>query len=170
MRTNEVIMRNVEFSTSKGEFYLVDFPEGANRFSVFNDRDNPYISYFKSGDTGRLYVNYPLEVVGNPKELTEGEWGDICEEIAFGTYRGFINHQAEGKDFRDIVESSFKSATQSGISLLKANGVFLENQLGEKPEPDYKVLWDQEGDDAVQAWKEAQEKVYKNPMMFKIKE
>lgn len=164
-------MRNVEFSTSKGEYYLVDFPEGADRFFPMNDRDNPYISYFIGSDTGRLYVNYPLEVVGNPKELTAKDWEDVVEETLL-----FKKHKVESCKFRCYQDGhlGFKDAVESGMTLLNANGVFLENQLGEKPSiKDYK---NEEGGNQelfihnLNEWKEAQDKVWKNPIIFRIKE
>lgn len=119
-------MKNVEFSTSKGEYYLVDFPDVSSFAGIVNGT----IFYYRGPQNREDYpysltLKNKVEWIGDPRELTEDEWEDICEEVSFGTYRGFINHQAKGNDFRDIVDSSFKSATKSGISLLKANGVDL---------------------------------------------
>lgn len=164
-------MKNVEFSTSKGEYYLVDFPDASSFAGVVNGT----IFYYRGPQNSENYA-YPLalkkkvEWIGDPRELTAEECEKIIDEVwddfHYGSGEGYYWIYPYNEDNEVVTES----AKSSFLSLLKMYGVLIENPLGEKPEPDYKVLWGQEGGDAVQAWKEAQEKVYKNPMMFKIKE
>jgi len=50
-------MENIkQFSTTKANLLFVEVPPIANRFQVFNDPDNPYLSYFLKIETERQYL------------------------------------------------------------------------------------------------------------------
>ena len=79
-----------------------------------------------------LYAVPPGQVPEGYKELfttesaTEQDWAGVVEDIADWSDnipKLFYNYNACGRDFRDIIESAFKTATASGHSLLAANGL-----------------------------------------------
>lgn len=60
------------------------------------------------------------------ESATEQDWAGVVEDIADWSDnipKLFYNYNACGRDFRDIIESAFKTATASGHSLLAANGL-----------------------------------------------
>jgi len=65
-------------TTDKMTIGLVEVPDGANLFEVFND-DNPYISFWLEIRTPRLYLhpgNYTF--LSTTKELTEEVAKEVC--------------------------------------------------------------------------------------------
>ena len=81
------------------------------------------------------------------------------------TYIGKLTDIKEEKfgEFVDHPNSlTYHTAKESFFSSLESHGVYFKNKLGDRPEPCYDVIWDEEGDKALEKWQEAQSKVW-NP-------
>jgi len=81
------------------------------------------------------------------------------------TYIGKLTDIKEEKfgEFVDHPNSlTYRTAKESFFSALESHGVYFKNKLGDRPEPCYDVIWDEEGDKVLEKWQEAQSKVW-NP-------
>ncbi len=155
-------MKQVTITTGKATIVVVDLPEGAFNIKCVSFR--PYGIYYivKSAKAPRgkvgCFVKTDFQVMnlGHVSKVSDDLWDKIVdwnEEHLF--YFKYPNKDWQG----DI------TATESGLSLLKANGVVMDNPLGEEPlryTPDI-------GSDFVpyhNKWLEAQKDVWLNPQIF----
>lgn len=69
------------------------------------------------------------EILGKGDSLTEEQWVWVATQVVGWSSVIYHNHTASGRDYRDIVEAAFSTATESGLSLLKSKGLKPENTL-----------------------------------------
>jgi hypothetical protein len=117
-----------------GKFLIVDVLEGASDFNMaFVDEGlnfNTPSKYVEGGTQGNsiLFPAHLANMAGytiigvDPLNLTEDEWKGIVDTVSGWSSVIYRNYDASGRDYRDIVESAFHTATESGSSLLTANG------------------------------------------------
>jgi hypothetical protein len=155
-----------QFTTTKGAFAIVRVPDDAYNFITNNFPTNENNLWFYHNDgCNPLHNLAPIglpegdwQIIGLRDSLTEEQWKGIVEPVKFGMFMiCFRDYEKEGY--------MFGLPSQSGHSLLKANGVYQSNPLGEKPRPFSYVKWGVQAR-AEQEWQEAQEKVY-NPLILK---
>lgn len=155
-------MKKIEIKTEKATLLVVDFSLDRGKSIAEALLCNPI-----SGN--KEFEGY--ELLGKPSDITEEEWNGIVD-----TGVDFVKETTHFIDYED--ESSlYRSAIQSGLSLLKANGILLENPLGVKPMNDeiisknlikqgygsndfVDVLYD------LHQYESAQEIVWANPHIF----
>lgn len=101
----------------------------------------------------QLPKGYKYTVLGRAKELTEEQ---VREVIPPKDNFGYLDYCFRGVRFAT-------SLTESFHSLLKANGILLENPLGEKP---YETFNHPDWEYKRAKWEEAQSKV-SNPLILK---
>lgn len=66
------------------------------------------------------------KIIGTTSTLTDEQVEPFVDDVKFGEdneWRYFKNYTAKCRDFRDIVESSFKLPLESWNSLLEANNI-----------------------------------------------
>jgi len=141
--------------TTKGTFILVEVPKGSSEFHI-KKRDNGIIALSYFIET-RGFIDLPAgnyELIGNPFEFSEEQWMEI---VHYFKYSGLYQNYNDGN-------FAFKTATESGQSWLRANKIYRENPLGEKPnhydysDDDCQTDWTQFYIDEKE-WQSAQEKV-----------
>src|SRR5690606_5371762 len=112
------------------------------------------------GSTGLIYktdedrcvkvIPFEIEtVVGYLSELSEEWFKSRVEPMTILLYRNYT----VGSQYEELL---LKTARESFYSLLKSEGWYTENPLGEKPEICYATLDDPEGYEALEEWQEAQ--------------
>lgn len=167
---NYIKMKKLEIKTDKATLLVVDLPYP----EIWISRAG--IS-FPNGKGGEHFISGNFKHIGKVSEITEEDWRGIVDSIIH--YEPWTQYQAvelfynyESKGF-----SYTYTSTESGLSLLKANGVLLENPLGSKPFYDeivpkklikegygsndfVDVLYD------LHQWESAQELVWSNPHIF----
>lgn len=111
-----------------------------------------------------LGVNYNgYKYLGKVSEITEEEWKEIVD-----TGVDFVKETINFIDYEDD-SSLYRSAIQSGLSLLKSNGVLLENKY--QDDLDELCIWghgdfSKDGKSSFELYTEEQEKVWSNPHVF----
>lgn len=111
------------------------------------------------------------KLLGHPSELTEEDWKGIVGTVK-DTPHGDTDQLVDRfENYAKHGYLSCNSATESGLSLLKANGVVMENCFGEKPDSNDDYYRDAMGitDEfykALAEWNKAQSKVWLNPQIF----
>ncbi len=121
--------------------------------------------YFKLEKGDRYYLGWKFEFICKGSELTEEIASELVEltimHLTYGDnkhkYRSYVNYNL-----------GFDNALESFISAVESKEKFwLENPIGNKPMsynlPLYKI-----GNrcDKLKKWKEAEEKTFKNPLIF----
>lgn len=108
-------------TTDKMTIGLVEVPDGANRFKVFND-DNPYISFFLEMRTPRLYLHPGSYIfLSTTKDLTE----EVAKKFLSYTIESEKMHYRDYKHpaFLERQLYWFDNWQESFSSLLKVNGL-----------------------------------------------
>lgn len=159
-------MRQIEIKTGKATLLVVEFPEGIKNINLLADKNtNHYRLYY---DEGRMNLN---GFIGNHGILDfgVGNWHHIgtLDQMTEEVWKGIVE-----ENFVSIMmDPSYKyqSATESGLSLLKANGILLNNK--------YQDDWDElcqwghgdfskDGKSSYELYTEEQAKVWTNPHIF----
>lgn len=127
-------------TTNVAELLCVKVPENSYRHLFTNIHgDNDLVFYIKNEFP--KFVTLPdgnYQLLGIAHGLTEEVWREILPPILGWSKTLYYNHQSKCSDYRDIVDSAFDKATESGLSLLRANEVYDVNPFEEKPcEKDY---------------------------------
>lgn len=166
-------MKQVTITIGKVKMLVVDLSQEALNIKCIPY--HPYGIYYTVKSSGSskgkrgciIKTDFEVKKMGNAHQLTEEDWKGIVDSWTNGYYQDYendVNHPPiDGEDYIDLF--CIGTATESGLSLLKANGVVMENSLGEEPlryTPDI-------GSDFVpyhDKWKEAQEQVWLNPQVF----
>lgn len=112
--------------------------------------------------------------IGKASELSEKDWKGIVDPYALNR----IFYTVYGK-FSVDNPAYFTTASESGMSLLKANGVVMENEFGDEPKLNDYVFEDhpelvgnpKEYDNEKfqsdhKEWEKGQEQVWENPHVF----
>lgn len=147
-------MKKIEIKTEKATLLVVDLPLATTKITEvssfpnngvyfnFIDKDGSYESGLKSG---MIKTDYKVKHLGKVSEITEEEWKGIVDsfELFNNINVGYKNYYQD--------EPVMDNATESGLSLLKANGILLQS----KNTP---LL--------SSSWMEAQQKVWYNPHVF----
>lgn len=150
-------MKTKEIKTSISTILVVDLPEGTEVVST----DSTYISYNSKSLFGQIKApEGRWQHLRQLTDITEEQWREIVDTSGHPFY----------KDFTEGGFGAVCTASESGISLLKANGVILENPEGSRPECDCNYTC---GDaDRYNCgmdhhlWQQAQEQVWSNPHIF----
>lgn len=133
-------MKQQNIKTGKSEILVIDFPSCAtdiktNYQSVDRNmyRVDLFIYTYKGVVESIKVPSGRWKPVGKLTALSEEDWKGIVDSEYFDRGRErlelFVNYSIQlTKTFSDTM-----SATESGFSLLKANGVVMENDFGEEP-------------------------------------
>lgn len=175
-------MKKLEIKTEKATLLVVDLDKGAKpkiyHNGIWCDFDNNDASY-----TSLPSDNY--KHLGKVSEITEEEWKVVVDDpfvkgigqyvkpdnlegwtvvnaamgIQYQKYShiSFKDYQIKSDGFSIAKQYPFETAKESGLSLLKANGVLLENHY-----PDPGLMPSAELD----IYRKTQEKVWPNPHVF----
>lgn len=118
-------------------------------------------------------VNYNgYKHLGKVSEITEDQWKCIVDapvEHKIHSYNPLLTKRYfRFKDYKSDADI-LKTATESGLSLLKANGVLLENKY--QDDWDELCIWghgdfSKDGKSSFDLYTEEQEKVWSNPHVF----
>lgn len=81
----------------------------------------PFPNRYKTHEIKLPEGTWAIEGVGD--RLTEEQWKGIVETVSGWSKPIYYNYAASGRDYRDIVEAAFETATESGLSLLKSKGL-----------------------------------------------
>jgi hypothetical protein len=160
-------MKQVTITTCKSTIVVVDLPKDA--FNVkcisFPPYGIIYTSYVGKSKRGLcIKTDSPFERLGSPSQVTEEQWKGIVDfhDKPDGYYRDYLYHTIKAPHIWKT------TATESGLSLLKANGVVLDNPIGTKPRWDELAPSEYPHDylEHLQRWQQAQEQVWSNPQIF----
>lgn len=178
-------MKQVTISTGNNEILVFDIPLEATEWGISpngwfvwcNDKydaENIDIELegFKHGMNDIPRGNW--KHLGKAAELSEEDWKGIVDDVLIGGIVGTMGaggywaYAAYDKSNLD----GYKTATESGLSLLKGNGVVMENPRGEMPEKcscrtGQSMCFVECGLSLQYAkWREAEEQVWVNPHVF----
>lgn len=171
-------MKQKTIVTSKVEMLVVDLPVDAKNVRV-GAFDNIYFDSKSQGWDGYDLIETPegnWKHLGKATELTEEDWNGIvdyneCPDPFLGKIKFY-------QKYPDSLNDNFvNTATESGLSLLKANGVVLENEFGDEPKlqetvPQHMLDKGYGSNDYVDQlydghqWQEAESKVWNNAHLF----
>ena len=150
-------MKTLELDLKK-KVLIVD----ENDFDYYELSENGI--YFKLGKGDRYYLGWKFEVICKGSELTE----EIASELVEEHYMSGVRSYKIYNDYRYNDVRWLDNALDSFISAVESKEKFwLENPIGNKPMsynlPLYKI-----GNrcDKLKKWKEAEEKTFKNPLIF----
>lgn len=131
-------MKQVQIKTAKSVIMLFDLPREATRIRSHSEHGTQCLEFYSAfTDTKTLIPVDPIEkldykYLGKATELTEEDWRGIvdyneCPDPFLGKLKFY-------QKYPDSLNDNFvNTATESGLSLLKANGVEIENPLGDEP-------------------------------------
>lgn len=153
-------MKSIEIVTSKVEMLVVDLPRDATTATSTDKNGNS--NYFDGREWRKMYLpKGNWQNLGKATELTGEDWKGIVNFQT--TFRNgnridymFEDYQNSDHPFEAI---TFETATESGLSLLKANGIFFENGISST----YPVTFDRV---TKKEWQEAESKVFRNCHVF----
>lgn len=160
-------MKQVEIVTSKVEMLVVDLPDGATGIDVikyWGVRNKicfrtPYVKGWERADNIDI-SDGNWQYTGKATELTEEDWDSIVDWNDENQYY----YLYPSKEWQGDI-----TATESGLSLLKANGVVLDNELVEKPimgDEYYNDGGDERFEREYKEWQQAESKVWRNCHVF----
>lgn len=169
-------MKKLEIKTEKATLLVVDFSLDRGKSIAEALLCNPNLG-------NKEFKGFKL--LGKVSEITEEEWRDIIDDpfvkgigqyvkpdnlegwtvvnAAMGvqyqkySHISFKDYNIKTDGFSIAKQYPFETATESGLSLLKSNGVLLEN-----PYPDLGLMPSAELD----IYRKTQEKVWSNPHVF----
>lgn len=168
-------MKQVEIVTSKVEMLLVDLPEDAKNVRI--ETNQSVIPYGKSihFEVSPTKESYGLENtewqdlpegnwqhLGKATELTEEDWKGIVDVMK--TKNLYINYN---RSIENPEVYCYKHAKESGLSLLKANGVVLD--IPKKPHWITKINSAEDRDlsqKQMEDYFDAESKVWRNCHVF----
>lgn len=107
-------------------------------------------------DLKELSKTFQLDKMLKLTDAKEEQFAELVErfEGRFENYGPSVGYTSPGSEY------NLHTAKESFFSYLEKEGIYFENKSGEKPIPCYDVLWDPEGDYALEQWQKAQEKVW----------
>jgi hypothetical protein len=162
-------MRTQIIQTAKAKLLVVDAPSGADKINMPSQRS---INYRRGRYNGKETIQLPegkWSLLGTVKEMTEEQAEMIVEEYVnqYLRERG-IAETTKYKNYSAPTSTQFTLAKYSFLSLLRANGVVMENPLGvNRP-----TLILDNGAGAIKSriflsdWNEAQKQVWSNPVIL----
>lgn len=174
-------MKKLEIKTEKATLLVVDLPECKTHliykgYYVMDSSDkglNNKCRKISQGDTqGFYYIGTDFKYLGKVSEITEEEWADIVDlpiEHKIDSYNPLlIKRYFRFKDYQSDA-NILKTSIESGFSLLKANGIILENKY--QDDWDELCIWghgdfSKDGKSSFELYTEEQEKVWSNPHVF----
>ncbi|MGJ1362912.1 hypothetical protein ACR79B_20630 [Sphingobacterium spiritivorum] len=158
-------MKKTEITTGKATIVVVDMPEGAIKINVvegcYGNEYKDKIVYNLKEYTENQILNH-IEQIDLPQghwkllrqfsQLTEDQWRDIVD--LHYSQLGFEDYDS------DCEFNVLNTATESGLSLLRANGILLENP----------VTVDLTGNNELNCdyaeWQSFESQLWKNPYIF----
>lgn len=164
-------------STGAADILLLDLPEGSRELKVFND-EKPYLSFFEGHTTPRIYLpeGYNYTILDVSDKMTEEQWQSILPNYGGKIFDYDLKHYNSYPDYEfanhPFESKFFGTAIESGHSLLKSQGILLENPFGDKRPKDCFYAENKNGyrekiyDGFQKKWDEYQSKV-KNPLVIK---
>lgn len=124
-----------KFTTGKGDFLAVIVPEDATDFKVINGQAT--LDYYHAGEMYGLELPEENEhtIIGLLKDLTEEQWEEIVKDPTWvGGFGNIYDNYLNDKRPIHLRENGFKTATESGKSLMEREKIYTVNPYGEKPE------------------------------------
>lgn len=160
------IMKQAHIKTGKVEMLVVDLLDGKS----FSEIKICCETYYTATETTQ-YSNSITDVcismsskewnyLGKATESNEEDWKGI---VGQSIHTNLYPHYVEGITPPNLY--CYDTATESGLSLLKANGILLENELGKYPESkkyEFTSIYER----AVTEWQESESKVWRNCHVF----
>lgn len=130
-------MQPTEIKTGKATILVVKVPEGSKEFNIgfWGNPDmggNNVQALYSSDSRPPIKVLGRIKEVGNWKllglstELTEDQWKEILPKYKYDKHLGEYENYTDSDEY-------FKTATESGRSLLVANRFFEKNPYGRQP-------------------------------------
>lgn len=155
-------MKTKEITTRKATILVVYLPEGATGLIVNDGNIIVAIKYLAAMDIKIPDGNW--QHLGQLSDITEEQWKDVVEDS-----KCFVTDEIGYIDYLND-DQLCPLAKKSGLSLLKANGVLLENTITKpvkyKGDDFFKHQAKQMYDFAINRWQQAQEQVWKNVHIF----
>lgn len=108
----------------------IKVPEGSEMYTI---HENKLLLLFSGGQSARKkWCDLPpgqWQILGIASELTEEDWKKVVELVGGWSNVIYYDYNTTARDYRDIVEAAFKTATQSGQSLLASKNLPMESTL-----------------------------------------
>lgn len=167
-----IMKEQLELTTNKGEWLVVDMPKSSHGIKVFNDIDRPYISYFIGHDTYREYFIGKLHEISFISEITEEQAAEVVEcSIHTNLFAHYVNEIP-------VNTYCYKSSIESLHSLIKSKGYHLFENPYKEPKFNYDFGEDGPSDSMLESaefdfdyrleeYNEAETKTLRNPYLFK---
>lgn len=176
-------MKQIEFKTSKGTFWMVDSPTdarlasvGTHCLGVKTDQDvqkdsNGWHHIYQKGLFFGLDIrqNYKISVVGFLKDLIEDQVSGVVDSLTWNFTNG-----TSGKSYRNYLAKSefdfqpvFPTALESLHSLIESKGCHLQKNPIQESIKDLSAK-EQAYRQLDLDWQEAERKTFYNPIIFKI--
>lgn len=177
-------MKQKQITTGKATIVVVDMPEGAHKINVVegcygNEYKDQIVYNLKEYTENQILdhikqIDLPSshwKLLGQFSQITEDQWKEIVES----DYRGYKHYWKDNGFVPRGFNHRYKTATESGLSLLRAHGVVLENPLGVWNGLDGRPQTFPDGaqfNSAIELynfqkkWDKAQSEVWKNPYIF----
>lgn len=157
--------------TTLGTWIACKVPDDAYDFEIYEKESLPTAlivytkhEHFKPGLPQPIVIpKGEWGIVGRAWELTEEQWKGIVAPLWNGFYNYLLINEPVGNYKRLVKET----ATESGHSLLNANGIYQSNPHTKPDEDDYS-FYTHVNLSVQEEWQQAQTKVY-NPLILKLK-
>lgn len=113
-------MQQKQIQVGNKKLLALDIPEDINKAEIINGN-----IVYSNGKSGRaiMYHNPDLKVIGFKNDITEEQWAEIVEKIQLYHHIVYENYMNQSLD------ATFKTAKESGLSLLQANNIDYLNCL-----------------------------------------
>ncbi|MGJ1369557.1 hypothetical protein [Sphingobacterium spiritivorum] len=165
-------MKTIEITTGKATIVVVDMPEECfvSQISIGGGLIETAIGFPDGSYRGINKFNQNLKELGPLSQVTEDQWKEIVDQ---SLHTGLHPHYVNGINPPNAY--CYQNATESGLSLLRANGVVLENALGTWNGSDRRPQTFPDGaqfNSAIELynfqkkWDKHQSEVWKNPYIF----
>ncbi|MGJ1432871.1 hypothetical protein ACR79M_14950 [Sphingobacterium spiritivorum] len=148
-------MKQKQITTGKATIVVVDMPEGSFDPIIEDCMLKYYVDKHIEGTGSVWHTKFPFgnyKPLGLPSWITEDQWKEIVD--LHYSHLGFDDYDS------DCEFNVLNTATESGLSLLRANGVVLENP----------VTVDLSGNNELNCdyaeWQTFESQIWKNPYIF----
>lgn len=124
----------IQIQLPSGCYLLLTVPEN---YWAFHFEGDWVHAYPVDGGGGTKPIGWHTQVpnpgqwsiIGKGSELKEDDWKGIVPEVSGWSRIIYYNHTASGRDYRDIVDTAFDTATNSGLSLISSHNMKPETTL-----------------------------------------
>jgi hypothetical protein len=183
-------MTKTKFTNHKGEeFLFVELPKDFDELGDIetNIKGEKFLSYFTENEREDIWIELPKcnwQIIAPLSEMNEELWKQVVKQHNNNSFKnyGYVKKSANEVRLLDAFnESRFKTATESGESLLKSLNIIVVNPYKKPTGEDYyynsmasfdeqEMLWDKESyDKDLKQFEEAQQNLFNGVLIKKVK-